>query len=215
MKGPLLAVIIWQLDLYLLMKSVPINTISNLVIYHSPHITHIYKYIQALIVFFREWISYSNITLKAKPEMWDTMRNPFRAIRVTYMNISRYTNIDKFVDIQYIFLLARRSYSWLFQLAQMWKLLAPGVGLVDLSEAWDVRYYEKSISSKIYIKDIMFIEDLFRSCQWCQCNITLEINDIQYIFLLARRSYSWLFQLAQMWKLLAPGVGLVDFLTPA
>jgi hypothetical protein len=41
------------------------------------------------------------------------------------MNISRYTNIDKFVNIQYIFLLARRAYSWLFQLAQMWKLLAP------------------------------------------------------------------------------------------
>jgi hypothetical protein len=31
--------------------------------------------------------------------------------------------------------------------------------------------------------------------------------------LLARRAYSWLFQLAQMWKLLAPGVGLGDFLT--
>ena len=47
------------------------------------------------------------------------------------MNISRYANIEKFVNIQYIFLLARRAYSWLFQLAQMWKLLAPGVGLVD------------------------------------------------------------------------------------
>ena len=47
------------------------------------------------------------------------------------MNISRYANIDKFVNIQYIFLLARQAYSWLFQLAQMWKLLAPGVGLVD------------------------------------------------------------------------------------
>jgi hypothetical protein len=35
------------------------------------------------------------------------------------------------------------------------------------------------------------------------------------IFLLARRAYSWLFQLAQMWKLLAPGVGLGDLLTPA
>jgi hypothetical protein len=30
----------------------------------------------------------------------------------------------------------------------------------------------------------------------------------------ARRAYSWLFQLDQMWKLLAPGVGLGDFLTP-
>jgi hypothetical protein len=50
---------------------------------------------------------------------------------ITYMNISRYANIDKFVNIQYIFLLAHRAYSWLFQLAQMWKLLAPGVGLVD------------------------------------------------------------------------------------
>jgi hypothetical protein len=38
--------------------------------------------------------------------------------------------------------------------------------------------------------------------------------NIRYIFLLARRAYSWLFQLAQMWKLLAPGVGLVDLLTP-
>jgi hypothetical protein len=48
------------------------------------------------------------------------------------MNISRYANIDKFVNIRYIFLLARRAYSWLIQLAQMWKLLAPGVGLGDL-----------------------------------------------------------------------------------
>jgi hypothetical protein len=48
---------------------------------------------------------------------------------ITYMNISRYANIVKFVNIQYIFLLARRAYSWLFQLAQMWKLLAPGIGL--------------------------------------------------------------------------------------
>jgi hypothetical protein len=47
------------------------------------------------------------------------------------MNISRYANIDKFVNIRYIFLLARRAYSWLFQLAQMWKLLAPSIGLVD------------------------------------------------------------------------------------
>jgi hypothetical protein len=55
------------------------------------------------------------------------------------MNISRYANIDKFVNIQYIFLLARQVYSWLFQLAQMWKLLAPGVGLVDFltPEWWD------------------------------------------------------------------------------
>jgi hypothetical protein len=48
---------------------------------------------------------------------------------ITYMKISRYANID--VNIPYIFLLARRAYSWLFQLAQMWKLLALGVGLVD------------------------------------------------------------------------------------
>jgi hypothetical protein len=55
-----------------------------------------------------------------------------RRLKVTNkLNISRYTNIDKFVHIRYIFLLARRAYSWLFQLAQMWKLLAPGVGLVD------------------------------------------------------------------------------------
>jgi hypothetical protein len=51
---------------------------------------------------------------------------------ITYMNLSRYANIDKFVNIRYIFLLARRAYSWLFQLAQMWKLLALGVGLGDL-----------------------------------------------------------------------------------
>ena len=38
---------------------------------------------------------------------------------------------------------------------------------------------------------------------------------MRYIFLLARRAYSWLFQLAQMWKLLTPGVGLGDLLTPA
>ena len=47
------------------------------------------------------------------------------------MNISRYANIEKFVNIQYIFLLACRAYSWLFQLAQMWKLLAPSIGLGD------------------------------------------------------------------------------------
>jgi hypothetical protein len=46
---------------------------------------------------------------------------------ITYMNISRYANIDKFVNIRYFFLLARRAYSWLFQLAQMWKLLAPAI----------------------------------------------------------------------------------------
>jgi hypothetical protein len=51
---------------------------------------------------------------------------------ITYMNISRYANIDKFVNIRYIFLLARQAYSWLFQLAQMWKLLARGIGLGDL-----------------------------------------------------------------------------------
>ena len=50
---------------------------------------------------------------------------------ITYMNISRYANMDKFVNIRHIFLLARRAYSWLFQLVQMWKLLAPGVGIVD------------------------------------------------------------------------------------
>ena len=59
---------------------------------------------------------------------------------ITYMNISRYANIDKFVNIRYIFLLARRAYSWLFQLAQMWKLLAPGVGLVDLLTPAYTRY---------------------------------------------------------------------------
>ena len=55
---------------------------------------------------------------------------------ITYMNISRYANIDKFVNIRYIFLLARRAYSWLFQLAQLWKLLAPGVGLGDFLTPW-------------------------------------------------------------------------------
>jgi hypothetical protein len=57
------------------------------------------------------------------------------------MNISRYTNIDKFVNIQYIFIL-------LFQLAQMWKLLAPGVGLVDFLTpvgTGNTRHFRKSI----------------------------------------------------------------------
>jgi hypothetical protein len=64
------------------------------------------------------------------------------------MNISKYANIDKFVIIRYIFLLARRAYSWLFQLAQMWKLLAPGVGLGDFltpekySKLWFFHKYE-------------------------------------------------------------------------
>jgi hypothetical protein len=63
------------------------------------------------------------------------------------MNISRYANIDKFVNIRYIFLLARRAYSWLFQLAQMWKLLAPGVGLGDfLTPEW---YMKKSYLDSI------------------------------------------------------------------
>ena len=58
------------------------------------------------------------------------------------MNISRYANIDKFVNIRYIFLLVRRAYSWLFQLAQMWKLLAPGVGLGDfLTPGLEVSVY--------------------------------------------------------------------------
>ena len=53
----------------------------------------------------------------------------------------------------------------------------------------------------------------------CQRNlgsvsIKKKIVNIRYIFLLARRAYSWLFQLAQMWKLLALGVGLGDLLTP-
>ena len=62
------------------------------------------------------------------------------------MNISRYANIDKFVNIQYIFLLARRAYNWLFQLAQMWKLLAPGVGLGDLlTPANALDLYKKKI----------------------------------------------------------------------
>ena len=43
------------------------------------------------------------------------------------MNISRYANIDKFVNIGIYFFTSPS----LFQLAQMWKLLAPGVGLVD------------------------------------------------------------------------------------
>jgi hypothetical protein len=55
-----------------------------------------------------------------------------RRLKVTNnLNISSYSNIDKFVHIRYIYLLARRAYSWLFHLTQMWKLLAPGIGLVD------------------------------------------------------------------------------------
>ena len=61
------------------------------------------------------------------------------------MNISRYANIDKFVNIRYIFLLARRTYSWLFQLAQMWKLLAPGVGLGDLLTPVHINYYQNIV----------------------------------------------------------------------
>jgi hypothetical protein len=45
------------------------------------------------------------------------------------MNISRYVKIDKFVNIRYIFLLACRAYSWLFQLAQNIEITS--VGLVD------------------------------------------------------------------------------------
>jgi hypothetical protein len=72
---------------------------------------------------------------------------------ITYMNISRYANIDKFVNIRYIFLLARRAYSWLFQLAQMWKLLAPGVGLGDFltpDTIKNVSCWKKSQGGSIY-----------------------------------------------------------------
>jgi hypothetical protein len=44
-----------------------------------------------------------------------------------------------------------------------------------------------------------------------QCYIQMTTKESAQ---LARRAYSWLFQLAQMWKLLAPGVGLGDLLTP-
>jgi len=70
---------------------------------------------------------------------------------ITYKNISRYTNIDKFVNIQYIFLLARRAYSGLFQLAQMWKLLALGVGLVDFLTPASTSNYNTGLLSDICI----------------------------------------------------------------
>jgi hypothetical protein len=68
---------------------------------------------------------------------------------ITYMNISRYANIDKFVNIRYIFLLARRAYSWLFQLAQMWKLPAPGVGLGDLLTPDSIQHYVIKFASDL------------------------------------------------------------------
>jgi hypothetical protein len=71
---------------------------------------------------------------------------------ITYMNISRYANIDKFVNIRYIFLLARRAYSWLFQLAQMWKLLAPGVGLGDFVTPADIVAEQASVHWRSYGK---------------------------------------------------------------
>jgi hypothetical protein len=60
------------------------------------------------------------------PELWKISENKtqYQTLmlikqHITYMNISRYANIDKFVNIRYFFLLVRRAYSWLFQLAQM------------------------------------------------------------------------------------------------
>ena len=67
-----------------------------------------------------------------------------RQLKVTNkLNISRYTNIDKFVHIRYIFLLARRAYIQLIISAtQMWKLLAPGIRLVDfLTPAVLLKYF--------------------------------------------------------------------------
>ena len=67
-----------------------------------------------------------------------------RRLKVTNkLNISRYTNIDKFVHIRYIFLLARRAYIQLIISAtQMWKLLAPGIRLVDfLTPAVLLKYF--------------------------------------------------------------------------
>ena len=69
--------------------------------------------------------------LRQKASSWINKTLLLIKQHITYMKISSYANIDKFVNIRYIFLLARRAYSWLFQLAQMWKLLATGVGLVD------------------------------------------------------------------------------------
>ena len=77
------------------------------------------------------------------------------------MNISRYANIDKFVNIRYIFSLARRAYSWLFQLAQMWKLLAPGVGLGDLlTPAWYFSIGFRNCSDSVAL--FYWIQELFR-----------------------------------------------------
>jgi hypothetical protein len=84
------------------------------------------------------------------------------------MNISRYANIDKFVNIRYIFLLARRAYSRLFQLAQMWKLLAPGVGLGDLLTPVEQckQHLEKSPTEFILQIFLNFLYKDDVSCIW-------------------------------------------------
>jgi hypothetical protein len=92
---------------------------------------------------------------------------------ITYMNISRYVNIDKFVNIRYIFLLARWTYSWLFQLAQMWKLLAPGVGLGDLLTAetatWNDVYRKLSPTQQSFSfrHSAQYSWNITDGPQWC------------------------------------------------
>jgi hypothetical protein len=90
---------------------------------------------------------------------------------ITYMNISRYTNIDKFLNIRYTFLLARRAYSWLFQLAQMWKLLAPGVGLGDFLTPGN----RKKDISKSLRWVICLSQGFVKLCLWLYCS-TIEIQ---------------------------------------
>ena len=46
------------------------------------------------------------------------------------MNISRYANIDKFVNIRYIFFTSPSGIQLIISASPKWKLLAPGVGLV-------------------------------------------------------------------------------------
>jgi hypothetical protein len=77
---------------------------------------------------------------------------------IAYMNISRYANIDKFVNnIRYIFLLAHRAYSWLFQLAQMWELLAPGVGVREFVNPWMAQWHTLDWT--------LHIQLIYRSCK--------------------------------------------------
>ena len=107
-----------------------------------------------------------------------------RRLKVTNkLNISRYVNIDKVVHIQYIFLLARLAYSWLFQLAQMWKLLAPGVRLVDfVTPAVLLKYFvvPQGMVSQLFeswaVKKLLCNFDICVLYMYACKNVCLRIN---------------------------------------